>query len=282
MLRQAEHRPLTLVIGPPGTGKSFTIAQLILDAVARGQTVLLSSKMNKAVDVVVDKLRPHLGSLTVILRGGDRKYREELRQFLDNLFDGTGAPQKPRPGEIEMLEERLRSADLELARVDGEIGALLRFEEQWSEFARALRSTRAPRYDEAAAEALGLDEIERMQEELRRAESSKSPFGSIFGGGGKKREQIAAEIVARMGMAERDLPQLGAVLQRETARADLSDVEHELARSDDINTLLTRSSRLRADRGKLVGELLRRTAARRAGGGAAAEPAYAGTLQDGA
>src|SRR5262249_42296035 len=71
VLRQAEHRPLTLVIGPPGTGKSFTIAQLILDAVARGQTVLLSSKMNKAVDVVVEKLRPHLGSLTVILRGGD-------------------------------------------------------------------------------------------------------------------------------------------------------------------------------------------------------------------
>src|SRR5690242_2417915 len=50
VLRHAEHRPLTLVIGPPGTGKSFTIAQIILDAVARGQTVLLSSKMNKAVD----------------------------------------------------------------------------------------------------------------------------------------------------------------------------------------------------------------------------------------
>ena len=50
-----------LLIGPPGTGKSFTIAQLILDAVARGQTVLLSSKMNKAVDVVVEKLTPHLG-----------------------------------------------------------------------------------------------------------------------------------------------------------------------------------------------------------------------------
>src|SRR5690242_15352463 len=88
VLRHAEHRPLTLVIGPPGTGKSFTIAQIILDAVARGQTVLLSSKMNKAVDVVVEKLKPHLGSLTVILRGGDRRYRDELKQFLDNLFDG--------------------------------------------------------------------------------------------------------------------------------------------------------------------------------------------------
>ena len=256
MLRQAEHRPLTLVIGPPGTGKSFTIAQLILDAVARGQTVLLSSKMNKAVDVVVEKLRPHLGNLTVILRGGDRKYREELRQFLDNLFDGTGAPQKPRPGEIEMLEERLRASDLELARVDGEIAASLRFEEKWSELSRALRAARAPRYNEATAESLGPDEIARMQEELRRIDSNKSPFGSFFGGSGKKREQVTAEIAARLGLAERDLPHLDAVLQRETTRADLADVDHELAQSDDINTLLTRSSRLRADRGKLVGELL--------------------------
>ena len=124
VLRQAEHRPLTLVIGPPGTGKSFTIAQIILDAVARGQTVLLSSKMNKAVDVVVEKLKPHLGSLTVILRGGDKRYRDELKQFLDNLFDGTGAPQKPRPGEIEMLEERLHAADEELARIEAGIDAL--------------------------------------------------------------------------------------------------------------------------------------------------------------
>ena len=168
VLRQAEHRPLTLVIGPPGTGKSFTIAQIILDAVARGQTVLLSSKMNKAVDVVVEKLKPHLGSLTVILRGGDKRYRDELKQFLDNLFDGTGAPQKPRPGEIEMLEERLRAADEELARIDAENRSAAGAEEQWLELARALsEAAEAPHYDEAPAARLGPEEIERLQDELR-------------------------------------------------------------------------------------------------------------------
>jgi AAA domain/REase_MTES_1575 len=254
VLRQAEHRPLTLVIGPPGTGKSFTIAQIILDAVARGQTVLLSSKMNKAVDVVVEKLRPHLGSLTVILRGGDRRYRDELKQFLDNLFDGTGAPQKPRPGEIEMLEERLRTADNELARVDAEIGATLHAEDRWSARQRAFRAARAPRYDEEAAASLGPDAIARMQDELRRIEGNKSPFGSLFGG--RKREQAVAEISGALGMGERDLERLDAVVQRETARTELDEVEYELAQGDDINTLLTRSARLRTDRGALVGELL--------------------------
>ncbi|HEV2405746.1 MAG TPA: AAA domain-containing protein, partial [Ktedonobacterales bacterium] len=189
VLRQAEHRPLTLVIGPPGTGKSFTIAQLILDAVARGQTVLLSSKMNKAVDVVVEKLRPHLGSLTVILRGGDRHYRDELKQFLDNLFDGTGAPQKPRPGEIEMLEERLRDADDELARVDEDIATILLLEARWSQVTRQLRAMRVPDYDESAASGLGVGELRRMHEELLKLQSSKMPVVGWMAG--RKRDQLA-------------------------------------------------------------------------------------------
>jgi hypothetical protein len=254
VLRQAEHRPLTLVIGPPGTGKSFTIAQLILDAVARGQTVLLSSKMNKAVDVVVEKLRPHLGGLTVILRGGDRRYRDELKQFLDNLFDGTGAPQKPRPGEIEMLEERLRAADEALAHVGTEIAATLAAEGRWSGLQRTFSGTRAPRYDEAAAIALGPEAIRRMQEDLRRLDASKNPLGGLFGG--RKREQLADEIASSLGLDERHLARLDDVVEREALRADLADIEHELAHSDEINTLLTRHARLRADRGALVGELL--------------------------
>ena len=77
---------------------------------------------------------PHLGSLTVILRGGDRRYRDELKKFLDNLFDGTGAPAKPRAGEIEMLEERLRAADAELAELTSEIRAILEREARWTRY----------------------------------------------------------------------------------------------------------------------------------------------------
>ena len=90
--------------------------------------------MNKAVDVVVEKLTPHLGGLTVILRGGDRRYRDELKKFLDNLFDGTGAPAKPRAGEIEMLEERLRAADAELAELTSEIREILEREAGWTRY----------------------------------------------------------------------------------------------------------------------------------------------------
>lgn len=259
VLRQAETRPLTLVIGPPGTGKSFTIAQIILDAVARGQTVLLSSKMNKAVDVVVEKLKPHLGSLTVILRGGDRRYRDELKQFLDNLFDGTGAPQRSRPGEIEMLEERLAQADDELARVEAEITRILDAETAWAKVYRTFALVRAPRYDEAAARELGPDVIRRMGEELRKLEMSRAPLSGLLNG--RKIERQRGDLVQQLGLTERDLPRLETVVTRELARADLDAIEYDLEQFEEINTLLTRHARLRADRGALVGELL--TARRR-------------------
>jgi hypothetical protein len=254
VLRQAEVRPLTLVIGPPGTGKSFTIAQIILDAVARGQTVLLSSKMNKAVDVVVEKLKPHLGSLTIILRGGDRRYRDELKQFLDNLFDGTGAPQKSRPGEIEMLEERLRAVDADLVQVDDDIATLLDQESRWADGARDLYSMRAPSYDEDAAAAIGPEELSRLQEELRRLEATRAPIVGWMAG--RKRDQLASHVSGRLGVDANTLSRLESIVRRESVRSELAAIEDELAQSEEINALLTRHARLRADRGALVGELL--------------------------
>src|SRR5262249_8950356 len=43
---------------------------------------------------------------------------------------------------------------------------------------------------------------------------------------------------------------------REGLRADLLDLEDEIARRENLNALLTRHARLRTDRGALVGELL--------------------------
>jgi hypothetical protein len=254
VLRRAEHRPLTLVIGPPGTGKSFTIAQLILDAVARGQTVMLSSKMNKAVDVVVEKLTPHLGGLTVILRGGDRRYRDEMKAFLDSLFDGTAAPIKPRPGEIGLLEQRLADADADIAAVEAEIAAVLETEQGWSHgYVKLARFGRAS-YDEEAAGALGADELRRMHQELLRLSGNHLPIVSWMTG--RKRQQITSELAAKLGIPAGRLREVPRIAERETARADLLDLQDALDAHPDLNELLTRLARLRADRGRLVGEVL--------------------------
>jgi very-short-patch-repair endonuclease len=56
VIRAAEHCGVVLVSGPPGTGKSQTIANLVCHLVARGQRVLVSSQKDKALEVVSEKL----------------------------------------------------------------------------------------------------------------------------------------------------------------------------------------------------------------------------------
>ncbi|MEU1656122.1 AAA domain-containing protein [Streptomyces griseofuscus] len=52
VLRSAMTRPLTVATGPPGTGKSQLVANLVATAICAGQTVLVASTNNEAVDEV--------------------------------------------------------------------------------------------------------------------------------------------------------------------------------------------------------------------------------------
>ncbi len=79
---------LNLVIGPPGTGKSFTIAAVALDHLSYGENVLITAKTNQAVDVVADKIENILGVKNFVIRGGKRHHVKEIKQFIENLLNG--------------------------------------------------------------------------------------------------------------------------------------------------------------------------------------------------
>ena len=51
-----DHRPVSLIHGPPGTGKTTTVAELIRQAVGRGMKVLVTAPSNVAVDNVLERL----------------------------------------------------------------------------------------------------------------------------------------------------------------------------------------------------------------------------------
>lgn len=84
----ARERGLTLAVGPPGTGKSFTIAALAIEAMSRGESVLIASKMDHAVDVVADKIEGTLGLPGICVRGGRSSYLRDLKKFLEDLLSG--------------------------------------------------------------------------------------------------------------------------------------------------------------------------------------------------
>jgi very-short-patch-repair endonuclease len=84
--------PLTVITGPPGTGKSQVVTSLLLNAAWKGQKVLFASKNNKAVDVVETRVNA-LGPRPILLRLGADKVRAELAEYLLRLLSAVTTPE---------------------------------------------------------------------------------------------------------------------------------------------------------------------------------------------
>lgn len=101
-----------VIHGPPGTGKSQTITNIIGDHLANGERVLFVCDKRTAVDVVAYRLeRLGLGSVCAVVHDARRDQRElyrSVREQLDSLADTFGHP----------------TCAAELARVDAELGRI--------------------------------------------------------------------------------------------------------------------------------------------------------------
>ena len=94
--RAALAQPMTVITGPPGTGKSQVVIDLLASMEAAGQRVLFASKNNRAVDVVRERTAAILGSDDWTLRLGSKdKIDEERKTRIEqamNLCSGLVTP----------------------------------------------------------------------------------------------------------------------------------------------------------------------------------------------
>ena len=84
----------SLVIhGPPGTGKSQTIANLIAALVARGRKVLFVAEKRAAIDAVLSRLKGvDLGDLVLDIHDGTRDRMRIARRPGDALDEASSGP----------------------------------------------------------------------------------------------------------------------------------------------------------------------------------------------
>ncbi|MBT4376023.1 AAA family ATPase, partial [archaeon] len=76
---------VSVITGPPGTGKSQVVLNIIANAVWNDKSVLFASKNNQAVNIVNEKLKTIL-SKDLIVRMGSSKYRKNAKLQIDKLF----------------------------------------------------------------------------------------------------------------------------------------------------------------------------------------------------
>jgi very-short-patch-repair endonuclease len=113
-----------IIKGPPGTGKSQTIANLAASLIARGKKVLFVAEKRAAIEAVTKRLRQqNLSELVLDLHGGISS-RRAFAQMIGQALDASR--NAPRPDN-----------DAELQRVE-------RRREQLNAYVRALHSRRQP------------------------------------------------------------------------------------------------------------------------------------------
>jgi hypothetical protein len=93
-VHQSLQNPLTVITGPPGTGKSQVVLNIIANAVSHHKTILFASKNNKAVDVVIQKLNVLL-PYNLLVRMGHQGHRKNAKAQLELL--ATQPIQKIQP-----------------------------------------------------------------------------------------------------------------------------------------------------------------------------------------
>ncbi len=200
-----------VISGPPGTGKSQTIANLIAELAAHGKTVLFVAEKRAALDVVLARLsRAQLDHLALDLHGADISRRATAQRLADSL-DLVRESSKPDAAKLhadfvdrrERLNRHARQIHAQSAPSGLSVlqlyGRLLRLPEE----AVAETRLRGPALQKVTA-----DVVDRSAEVLKEAVSmpglltgdDPSPWtGAVF-----ERERVAAalDVAARLA-AER-------------------------------------------------------------------------------
>lgn len=129
-LLNARSEACSLIVGPPGTGKSYTIACMALDHMMRGESVLISSRQDEAVDVIAHKIAELLESDKVFIRGGAkgnlRKMRKQLRGILTRFSSRSGKMQSG-------LRSNFNTINKEVEELEKDLKERLEQEIRWSE-----------------------------------------------------------------------------------------------------------------------------------------------------
>ena len=130
---------IQVVAGPPGTGKTQTIINLIASSICDRQTVLFISKNNTAVDNVYDAfLEQEL--FPGVLRLGSQKVRERSADYFKQVLTGLEKGM-PAPADQAEFEAQGLALTRQIARLEEELAEVERVQKVAAEMGMLLRRT---------------------------------------------------------------------------------------------------------------------------------------------
>jgi len=116
IINRLERRPYVIVKGPPGTGKSQTIANLISHLLAYGERVLVTAHAPKALEVLRGLLPKEIQALCVTSLGSSRDEQRILQESISGILGRHNVYNGPTiyNNQIAALEQTLRGYEEKL------------------------------------------------------------------------------------------------------------------------------------------------------------------------
>lgn len=266
VIRKIEENDFLSVFGPPGTGKSQTIVNVIAHLIANNKTVLFASRMDKAVDVVAERLNS-LNAPYLALRAGRANYQRqlnlELQELLSNKADLNISSDDNMSADSDDMKELLK----DIRRMEESVLSILSLEKKYTQIYEEFELAKDSISDlTMIVEKIKYEELENAKkifsviEEIEN-KNKKGLFDKIklFFDYRKIKKILKLNKVLNSDILKRLPFELNAALEE----AKLTSIEDKIMSYGNLHQLLKRIKLLKSKQRKLAVDILknkRRTA----------------------
>ncbi|OYT14460.1 MAG: hypothetical protein B7C24_18215, partial [Bacteroidetes bacterium 4572_77] len=118
IIQSLSENVLNFIVGPPGTGKTYTIAAMAFEQVSKGKSVLIVSRTDQAVDVIAEKIENEFDLHEVIVRAGKSQYLKDLKNYIENLMSGMEGATDVSNKDIKKTKQKIEETQKYIAKVE--------------------------------------------------------------------------------------------------------------------------------------------------------------------
>ena len=258
VIENIETNKLVSVYGPPGTGKSQTIVNLVAHLIANGKTVLVASRMDKAVDVVADRLN-ELGAPYLALRAGRLNYQKQLsfqlQDLLSNKVDLDEDVDNNVLVDVSDMEDLLDSIrDLEQKAEN-----IIKLEGEWTEIGKEVaekkKMTGEPQFIRGKFKRSEINQIKSLVGELEKNQEKSGFFASVNNYTSVNKLKKVLKLTDFVPM-QSNLMRLNEELELADIICKAKDIEDEIQDLGNIHVIAEKIRALKKKQKKLVTDIL--------------------------
>ena len=259
VIKNLEDNTILSVYGPPGTGKSQTIVNLICHLVSNGKTVLVASRMDKAADVVANRLN-EFGAPYLALRAGRPNYQKQLSFDLEDLISNKVDLDTDFENSILVDVEDMHKLVNTIREKENKCEEIIKLEEQWHNIIKE-RDEKEKRLGslQFLTKKLTMQEVDNIESAINNLEKNAAKQGFIAGITTKYSNHQLKKIIQNKNFKPdfENLERLKLELEAARLSTKARYIETQIFKIGNIHSLLEEIKMLRRKQKTLAIEILR-------------------------